>query len=83
MHARAHARTRANESRAPAGDSANDASLFEPGRFALPVGVRNLEKYLGELGANRPARLTRAAEGLGLIELIDELLSGSAEELQK
>jgi len=65
------------------GDSANDASLFEPGRFALSVGVRNLEKYLGELGANRPARLTREAEGLGLIELIDELLTGSAEELPK
>lgn len=60
------------------GDSANDASLFAPGRFALSVGVRNIEPYLPELGTARPARITRAAEGLGLIELIDDLLSNYA-----
>lgn len=59
------------------GDSANDASLFEPGRFALSVGVANIARYLPELGELRPAHLTRAAEGLGLCELISDLLAGS------
>lgn len=58
------------------GDSANDASLFEPDRFALSVGVRNIERYLPELGPARPRHITRAAEGLGLAELIEDLLSG-------
>lgn len=59
------------------GDSANDASLFEPGRFALSVGVANIERYLPELGGLRPRHLTKAAEGLGLCELIADLLSGA------
>lgn len=58
------------------GDSANDASLFRPGCFALSVGVRNIERYLRELGAARPTHITRAAEGEGLVELIDDLLWG-------
>jgi hypothetical protein len=58
------------------GDSANDASLFALGRFALTVGVRNIERYLPELGAARPRHLTRAAEGLGVCELIEDLLLG-------
>ncbi len=57
------------------GDSANDASLFAPGRFALSVGVRNIERYLPELGDNRPQYLTQAAEGAGLVELIDAILA--------
>jgi hypothetical protein len=56
------------------GDSANDASLFSPGKFALSVGVRNIERYLPELGDCRPQHITAAAEGHGLIELIDNLL---------
>lgn len=59
------------------GDSANDASLFEPGRFAMSVGVRNIERYLPELGGLRPRHITRAAEGIGLCELIDDLLRGA------
>ena len=59
------------------GDSANDASLFAPGRFALSVGVRNIERYLPELGPLRPRHLTQAAEGFGLCELIDDLLRGT------
>jgi hydroxymethylpyrimidine pyrophosphatase-like HAD family hydrolase len=58
------------------GDSANDASLFAPGHFALSVGVRNIERYLPELGPCQPQHLTKASEGHGLIELIDELLAG-------
>lgn len=58
------------------GDSANDVSLFEPGRFALSVGVRNIERHLDELGGNRPTHITRAAEGLGLCELIEDILLG-------
>ncbi len=59
------------------GDSANDASLFEPDRFALSVGVRNIERYLPELAGLRPRHITRAAEGIGLCELIDDLLRGA------
>jgi hydroxymethylpyrimidine pyrophosphatase-like HAD family hydrolase len=58
------------------GDSANDASLFEPGRFALSVGVRNIERYLPELGPLRPHHITKAPEGLGLCELLEEILAG-------
>lgn len=56
------------------GDSANDASFFTPGRFAFSVGVRNIERYLGELGEARPRHITRQHEGLGLVEFIDEVL---------
>lgn len=58
------------------GDSANDASLFAPGRFALSVGVRNIERYLPELGESVPRHITASHEGLGLCELIGDLLSG-------
>ncbi|MFO0654688.1 MAG: HAD hydrolase family protein [Polyangia bacterium] len=58
------------------GDSANDASLFAPGRFALSVGVRNIERYLPELGASVPKHITTHHEGLGLCELIGDLLGG-------
>lgn len=60
------------------GDSANDASLFAPGVFALSVGVRNIERYLSELGDSRPQHLTRAPEGHGFIELIDAILAARA-----
>ena len=56
------------------GDSANDVSLFAPGRFALSVGVRNIERYLPELGSARPRHITHAPEGHGLVELLDALL---------
>jgi hydroxymethylpyrimidine pyrophosphatase-like HAD family hydrolase len=61
------------------GDSANDASLFDPGRFALSVGVRNIERHFPEfskLGLQKPKHITAAPEGFGLIELIDDILSG-------
>jgi len=58
------------------GDSANDASLFAPGRFALSVGVRNIERYLPELGDAIPQHITTHSEGFGLCELIDDLLTG-------
>lgn len=60
------------------GDSANDASFFEPGRFAWSVGVRNIERYLPELGGNRPRHITQNREGLGLAELIERLLAQRA-----
>lgn len=56
------------------GDSANDASLFVPGRFALSVGVANIARYLPELGPARPRHITHAPEGHGLVELLDALL---------
>ena len=59
------------------GDSANDSSLFSPGRFALSVGVANIRRYLPELGPNRPRHITTHAEGLGLVELIDAILAGT------
>ncbi|MCS6915034.1 MAG: hypothetical protein RMK29_05525 [Myxococcales bacterium] len=58
------------------GDSGNDASLFVPGRFALAAAVRNIERYLPELGPCVPRYVTCAPEGLGLAELIDDLLGG-------
>jgi len=58
------------------GDSANDASLFAPGRFALSVGARNLSRYLPELGTSIPKHLTTHSEGFGLCELIGDLLTG-------
>lgn len=61
------------------GDSANDRSFFEPGRFAWSVGVRNIERYLPELGSVRPRHITRAPEGHGLAELIDLLLARHAQ----
>lgn len=61
------------------GDSGNDASLFAPGLFALTIGVANIVPYLPELsarGAAPPQHITREAEGLGVVELIDDLLAG-------
>ncbi|MFO0621281.1 MAG: hypothetical protein U0745_07795 [Polyangia bacterium] len=58
------------------GDSANDVSLFAPGRFALSVGVRNIERYLPELGDSVPQHITTHSEGFGLCELITDLLNG-------
>ncbi|MBL8632493.1 MAG: hypothetical protein JNM40_04665 [Myxococcales bacterium] len=58
------------------GDSANDASLFAPGCFALSVGVRNIERYLPELGDSVPKHITTHSEGFGLCELVGDLLSG-------
>lgn len=58
------------------GDSGNDRSFFVRGRFALSVGVRNIERHLPELGPDVPQHITTRAEGLGLCELIDDLLQG-------
>jgi hydroxymethylpyrimidine pyrophosphatase-like HAD family hydrolase len=58
------------------GDSANDASFFVPGRFALSVGVRNIVRYLPELGDAVPMHVTQESEGLGLCELVADLLDG-------
>lgn len=56
------------------GDSPNDQAILDARDFPLSVGVRNLEKYLGELRA-RPAFLTDGAEGQGFLEAVGALLA--------
>lgn len=51
------------------GDSPNDASLFNPERFPLSVGVANVLNYADEL-IYQPAYVTAAAEGEGFCELV-------------
>ncbi len=53
------------------GDSPNDAPMF--GYFQNSVGVANIARFAGRLGA-APAYVTRNAGGAGFTELVDQLL---------
>ncbi len=53
------------------GDSPNDAPMFE--RFENSVGVANIARFAGRLGA-QPKYLTRAACGAGFAELVAHLI---------
>jgi len=56
------------------GDSSNDRPLFA--RFPqTSVGVRNVERFLDELGGDRPAFITRAQSGAGFAEVAERLLA--------
>lgn len=54
------------------GDSPNDASLFNPQRFPLSVGVANVLDYANEL-SYQPAYVTQGVEGEGFCELAQYL----------
>jgi HAD superfamily hydrolase (TIGR01484 family) len=54
------------------GDSPNDASLFDPERFPLSVGVANILDYANEI-PYPPAYVTQAREGEGFDELVQYL----------
>ncbi|MCA9773558.1 MAG: HAD hydrolase family protein [Myxococcales bacterium] len=56
------------------GDSANDAAILDARAWPLSVGVRNVEKYLGQM-PGEPAYITRAPEAEGFVELVDTLLA--------
>lgn len=55
------------------GDSPNDESLFDQGRFPVSVGVANVIKYADQL-QYLPSYLTTAAEGEGFCELCSYIL---------
>jgi HAD superfamily hydrolase (TIGR01484 family) len=56
------------------GDSSNDRPLFA--RFPRSsVGVRNVERFLDELGPDRPTFITRAAAAAGFAEVAERLLA--------
>jgi HAD superfamily hydrolase (TIGR01484 family) len=56
------------------GDSSNDRSLFARLR-RTSVGVRNVTKFLGELGEDRPAFVTQGESAVGFAEVVQALLS--------
>lgn len=56
------------------GDSPNDASLFDPARFPLSVGVANVLHYQDQL-PDLPTYITPGAEGLGFQQLAQILLA--------
>jgi hydroxymethylpyrimidine pyrophosphatase-like HAD family hydrolase len=51
------------------GDSVNDAPLFEPGAFAVTVGVRTVLQFLPPLGDCVPDYVTLASGGAGFNEI--------------
>jgi hydroxymethylpyrimidine pyrophosphatase-like HAD family hydrolase len=51
------------------GDSVNDAPLFEPGTFAVTVGVRTVLQFLPGLGDCVPNYVTLASGGAGFNEI--------------
>ncbi|MEB3356667.1 MAG: HAD family hydrolase [Synechococcales bacterium] len=55
------------------GDSPNDASLFDPARFPLSVGVANVRHYLPQL-PHAPRYITTGEEVAGFCELVRSLL---------
>lgn len=55
------------------GDSPNDESLFNPNKFPLSVGVKNVLHYTHQL-SYQPRYITNASEGKGFCELATELL---------
>jgi hydroxymethylpyrimidine pyrophosphatase-like HAD family hydrolase len=56
------------------GDSSNDRSLFARLR-KTSVGVRNVSKFLGELGADQPAFVTERESAAGFAEVVQALLA--------
>jgi HAD superfamily hydrolase (TIGR01484 family) len=56
------------------GDSLNDESLFDAGRFPLSVGVANVREYCDRL-QHQPQYITTQAEGKGFAELVQQILS--------
>ncbi len=56
------------------GDSSNDRSLFARLR-RTSVGVRNVTRFLGELGDDRPAFVTETESARGFAEVVHSLLS--------
>ncbi len=56
------------------GDSSNDRSLFARLR-RTSVGVRNVHRFLAELGEDRPAFVTRSESALGFAEVVRALLA--------
>jgi HAD superfamily hydrolase (TIGR01484 family) len=55
------------------GDSPNDESLFDSGKFPISVGVANIERYLKYL-QHQPIHITSKAEGQGFCELVELIL---------
>jgi hypothetical protein len=56
------------------GDSSNDRPLFA--RFPLTsVGVRNIERFVDELGTDRPAFITEGEAAAGFAEVAERLLA--------
>lgn len=53
------------------GDSMNDEMLFDGSAFAATFGVRDILKWLPQLGDARPQYVTLAKEGRGFNELAD------------
>jgi hypothetical protein len=56
------------------GDSSNDRSLFAR-LHRTSVGVRNVTRFLGELGDDRPAYITAADAAQGFAEVVHALLA--------
>ena len=56
------------------GDSSNDRSMFAHLR-RTSVGVRNVERFLAELGDDRPAFITEAEAATGFAEVVRRLLA--------
>jgi hydroxymethylpyrimidine pyrophosphatase-like HAD family hydrolase len=56
------------------GDSSNDRSLFARLR-RTSVGVRNVTRFLDELGEDRPAFITQAESAAGFAEVTRALLA--------
>jgi HAD superfamily hydrolase (TIGR01484 family) len=56
------------------GDSSNDRPLFA-GFPQTSVGVRNIERFLDELGPDRPTYVTRAEAAAGFAEVAERLLA--------
>lgn len=61
------------------GDSPNDASLFDPARFPLSVGVANVREYDSVL-PHLPCYVTRQKEGEGFAELVHWLLDAAVDQ---
>ena len=58
------------------GDSSNDRPLFARLR-RTSVGVRNVTRFLDELGEDRPAFVTEAESAQGFAEVVRALLDGA------
>src|SRR5450759_1328852 len=56
------------------GDSSNDRSLFARLR-RTSVGVRNVDRFLDELGEDRPAFVTQGESAVGFAEVVHALLA--------
>lgn len=59
------------------GDSSNDRSMFARLR-RTSIGVRNVERFLDELGDDRPAFITQSESARGFAEVVERLLAARA-----